>query len=156
VAAVAQRMTGQFIRLGTPQIVRGGSIKVDAIEFKPVDGEAVIWTDMSMERSVADLLHAGVSGTVYLSKRWSTIYGLCIAGGTSRFESSYANLLMLLMSIGMLFGGLATSMFLLPILVALAGLVGVLMCVDARSARRQFRRDSRANIPPATGSRERP
>ena len=138
---MARRLNGTFVRIGTPRIASGGSIKFDEIEFRGDDGQTVVWSGMSMEREVAELLYPDLHGTVYFSRTWSTIYGLHPAGEPGRFKSSYASPWMLLMSIGMLFGGLATSVFLFPILIAIAGGAGIFVCLDAGSARRMFRRE---------------
>lgn len=140
---MARRLTGVIFAAAKPSIVLGGAIRFDELIVADESGTRKSLGDMTMEREVAELLRPGTRVTLYLSDRWSTIYGVCPRDGPGRFHSTYANPLMLLMSIGLLFGGLATSVFVFPIIIALLGLVGVMTCLDARTARKLFRNDSR-------------
>ena len=144
---MAKRISGEIVHVGNARIKRGGDVTFDSLKFQTADGRLFSWSGMAMERPVAELMQLGATGTIYFSKTWSTIYGFRSDDGDAEFGSSFANPLMLLMAIGLLFGGLATSMFLFPLLVALAGLCGIFVCLDARRARRKFRRDGRRGRP---------
>jgi len=140
---MAKKIVGEITDVGSPRIKRGGDIAFASMSIRGEDGRQISWTEMAMERPVAELLHPGAQGTIYFSTTWSTVYGFRGQGGEMEFRSSYANPVMLLMSIGLLFGGLVTAMFLFPLLIALAGLVGIFVCLDARRARAMFRKDGK-------------
>lgn len=138
---MAKVLTGSIVHIGSPSIARGGTIKIDTLKMERDDGTAVEWSNISMERSVFDLLYPGAHGAFYHTKSGADLYGVRLDGEKGQFHSSFTSPLMLLMAIGLIFGGLATSMFLLPLLVALAGVAALFACIDARRARGMFLRD---------------
>lgn len=140
---------GVLLAAEGPRISRG-DIRFTKLQVAPATGEPLTWEGFSMERSIADDLRIGVPTTFYVSSTWSTVYAARVEGRPGRFASFFANPLAMLMAIGMIFAGLATSMFLFPLLVALAGLAGVFMSADAMGARSRFKKDERA-LPPAPG-----
>jgi hypothetical protein len=97
-----------------------------------------------MERPLADALRIAENTTFYFSNTWATVYAVRVENSPGLFGSFAANPLSMLMSIGMIFAGLATSMFLFPLLIAIAGVVGVFVSSDAMGARSRFKRDERA------------
>jgi hypothetical protein len=140
---MAKRFIGVLISVEQGRISRG-SIKFPTMELVDEAGRKVSWKDMTMEREVVDALRMNTRCTFYYSKIWSTLYGIRVEGTEGLFSASSANPLMLVMSIGMIFLGLGTSMFLFPLLIDLAGIVGVFVCMDAGSAKSMFRGDLKA------------
>jgi hypothetical protein len=138
---MAKVLVGEIVEIG--QARRSyGSIKVDRLVLLGDDGRFTEWKDTAMERSVLDRLWPGAHGSFYHSKSGSDLYGHRLDGERGHFDSSFASPWMMLMAIGMIFGGLATSMFLFPLLVAAAGVAALFACRDARGALKLYRRDA--------------
>jgi hypothetical protein len=102
---------------------------------------------MSMDRRVADVLRLQQPVTLYLSPMMSSLFGVRSSEGPNVFKAGSANPLFLLMAIGMIFLGLGTSMFVFPLLIALAGVAGVVLHLSAAGAKRRFRRDEKRSTP---------
>jgi hypothetical protein len=134
------RVIGRLLSTDDPTIKRAG-IKFSRILVVNDFGQTIQWNNLTMEMSVENQLIIGARTTFYFSKMWSTVYGVRVDGAPGRFHSDRANPLMLLMSLGMIFGGLATSVFLFPLLVTLAGIAGFVQCLDAMGAKARFGRD---------------
>ncbi|HEY0312041.1 MAG TPA: hypothetical protein VGC56_06045 [Allosphingosinicella sp.] len=139
---MAKSIDGKIVRLGSA-VNRRGSLEFEVIEIHDTSGRLIVWKKMGMQREIAEQLRIDEVGRFYVSTAFATFYGLRWTGETGHFRSDAAKPLMLLMSIGMIFCGLATAVFLFPVLVALAGIAGVVVCLDARRARSRFRRDER-------------
>ena len=140
---MAKRISGELLFTDAPRISRG-NIKFKSIEVRADTGETLTWEDISAERAVADQLHVGARGVFYVSKTWGALYGFRPEGGEGVFGSFSANVLALLMSIGMIFAGFFTAVFMFGIVIGLAGIAGLFACLDARNGRAKFNKDKRA------------
>jgi hypothetical protein len=138
--AVAKRIDGRIVQLG-PTRRRRGNLEFETIEFCDASGQTIVWKKTKMQRETFDRLRIGADGRFYVSNDFSTLYGLRWPGEAGHFSWFSANFMVLVMCVGMIFLGLATSMFLFPFLVALAGFAGIFECLAARRARSQFRKD---------------
>jgi hypothetical protein len=135
-------VTGVLLRTENPSIKRG-ELTFAEIEFRADDGKLVTWKNLSMSREVAGVLGLGQPITLYLSPLLGSLFGARPGDGPGAFKADSANPVFLLMAVGMIFLGLGTSMFLFPLLIALGGAVGVVLHLQAASARRRFRRDGK-------------
>ena len=147
---MAKRLAGVITRLGAARISRG-DIKFDEIALLDENGASTLWKGMTMARSVADELRAGVPAVFYFSAAFGILYGVRTAGQAGIFEAWGARWYAPWLAFCIFLCGVATSMFLFPILVALAGFAGILVSIDARSARGRFRRDERSAMRSRSG-----
>ena len=141
---MAKRLAGTISSLSHARISRG-DIKYDEILVHDDQGAITHWKGMTMARSVAEQLRPGVPAVFYFSNLFGILYGVRTATQPSAFDTWGIRWYAPLLSFCIFLCGLATSMFLFPILVALAGLAGILISIDARLARARFRRDGAAS-----------
>lgn len=139
---MAKVLTGVLLRAEDPRIKRG-EVWFRLVEFESQDGTRFTWKDLSMSREVADVLRLGQPVTLYVSPALSSLFGVRVGDGTGVFSAQSANPLFMVMAVGMIFLGLGTSMFLFPILIALAGVSGLVLHFQAASAKRLYRREER-------------
>ena len=139
---MASVFTGVLLKVEKPRI-KGGDVTFAEMTFQTVEGQVVTWKDISMDRKVADVLRLQQPVTLYLSPMMSSLFGVRSDHGPGVFQADSASILFLLMAIGMVFLGLGTSMFVFPLLVSLAGAIGVVMHFLAARAKRRFRRDEK-------------
>ncbi len=139
---MAKVLAGVLVSAVDPRL-RRGEVTYKRFEFQAEDGRLRTWKDLSMAPEVASVLRPGEPLTLYLSPLFGALFGVRARDGAAAFESDSASPLFLVMAVGMIGLGLGTSMFLLPLLIALAGVVGVCLHVEAVSARRRYRRDDR-------------
>jgi hypothetical protein len=142
---MAKRLAGTITRLGNARISRG-DIKFDEIALRDERGGTPLWKSMSMARAVADRLAPGLPAVFYYSGLFGVLYGVRTAGEPAVFDTWGARWYAPWLSFFIFLCGVATSMFLFPILVALAGFAGILVSIDARVARARFRRDERNQL----------
>ena len=138
---MSKQLTGKLIGVGEASIVRGGEWKFSEILVRDTAGTEHRLEGYQMDVAVSHMLAPGSISTFYFSKLWGTIYGIRHADGSGVFMARAAAWYAPLMSLGMLFLGLATSMFILPLLIAAAGAAGLMMWWDALAGRRRYRRD---------------
>lgn len=136
---MAKRVSGQIVAVGQARIRRGGLIQVDLITVHQADGTEVTWPKVIVEREVLNLLCVGDSVHLYCSKRWDAVFG--IRGPRGSAFGREASRWSLLWSIVMVLAGFGMGVFVLPLLLILAGTLGIFRWRDARRARAMFRRD---------------
>ena len=138
---MAKRISGQIVAVGQARIRRGGHIVIDLITVHQADGTDVTCPKMMVEREVLDLLRVGHSGHLYCSKSLDALFGFRGPHGSAfgREASRWS----LFWSIVMVLAGFGMGVFLLPLLLILAGTLGIFRWRDARRARAMFRRDEK-------------
>jgi len=137
-------LTGVLIKALDPRIKRGELI-YKHVEFQTQDGQLRTWKDLSMSREVAGVLRRDQPLTLYLSPMFGTLFGARAKDGAAAFKSDSASPLFLIMAIGMIGLGLGASMFVFPLLITLAGVVGVVLYVQAALAKSRYLQDDMAS-----------
>jgi hypothetical protein len=140
---MARTLSGTIVDIGDSRRSRGET-KYDYLVIRDERGREHRLTGVSAADMVDQGLRFDVPVTLYYSKFWGYIYGVRSPGEAGRFKTWAVAWYAPWMAIGLIFGGLATAVFLFPIVVAIAGICALIVSIDARFARRSFRRDERA------------
>ncbi|MEA3029953.1 MAG: hypothetical protein QOG13_1278 [Sphingomonadales bacterium] len=136
------RLSGTIVGMGESRRSRGET-KYDFIAIRDERGREHRLKGVSVADTVDRALAFDRPAIFYHSKFWGYLYGVRVAGEKGRFESWATRWYAPWMALGMIFGGLATAMFLFPIPVAIIGICALIVSIDARFARAQFRRDEK-------------